>query len=159
MDGDGDPDVISVSALDDTVAWYENEGEGAFSAPNVITDQARFAQSVHAADMDGDGDIDVLSASFDDDKVAWYENEGAGASWTAWPITAEAAGPVAVHATDLDGDGDADVLFSCVYGEATNVVNLYLEHPAILVVRERGCAERVAVVRSTIKLPDDVGQP
>lgn len=30
FDGDGDLDVISSSALDDTIAWFENQGGGVF---------------------------------------------------------------------------------------------------------------------------------
>ena len=26
LDGDGDLDIVSASSLDDTIAWYENDG-------------------------------------------------------------------------------------------------------------------------------------
>ena len=75
MDGDGDVDVLSASAWDDTVAWYENQdGVGGGFTTHIITTSADYAHSVFAIDMDGDGDVDVLSASFNDDKVAWYES-------------------------------------------------------------------------------------
>ena len=110
LDGDGDPDVLSASANDDKIAWYENLGGGAFSAQRVITTDADGAAYVHAADLDGDGDPDVLSASFDDDKIAWYENLGGGTFSAQRVITTDADGAQSVHAADLDGDGDADVL-------------------------------------------------
>jgi hypothetical protein len=31
LDGDGDADVLSASALDNKIAWYENQGGGVFS--------------------------------------------------------------------------------------------------------------------------------
>ena len=75
IDGDGDMDVLSASANDNKIAWYENtDGQGTFSSQKTITTQANWAHSVYAADIDGDGDMDVLSASADDDKIAWYEN-------------------------------------------------------------------------------------
>jgi hypothetical protein len=75
VDGDGDIDVLSASASDDKIAWYENDGA---SPPTfierVISTAADAPWSVFAADVDGDGDTDVLSASQSDDKIAWYEN-------------------------------------------------------------------------------------
>ena len=57
MDGDGDLDIISASLLDDTIAWYENDGNAdpTFTATDIAT-SADGAYSVFAADMDGDGD-------------------------------------------------------------------------------------------------------
>jgi len=75
LDGDQHLDVLSASADDDTVAWYQNDGS---TPPRftklVITDEARYAQSIAIADLDGDADLDVISASQDDDTVAWYAN-------------------------------------------------------------------------------------
>ena len=61
---DGNPDLLSASELDDTIAWYENtDGAGSFGSQQVISTAADSARSVFAADVDGDGDLDVLSAS------------------------------------------------------------------------------------------------
>ena len=76
LDGDGDTDVLSASAIDHKIAWYQNLGGGNFSAQRVISTNAILARSVHVADLDGDGDTDVLSASLW--KIAWYENLGKG---------------------------------------------------------------------------------
>jgi hypothetical protein len=73
VDGDGDMDVLSASQLDDTIAWYENNGSRNFT-PHTISTAAAGAQSVFVADVDGD--LDVLSVSFADDKIAWYEYLG-----------------------------------------------------------------------------------
>jgi hypothetical protein len=112
VDGDGDVDVLSASSLDDTVAWYENNGASPPSfTEHVITTAADGARSVHAADVDGDGDIDLLSASSDDDTIAWYESDGGSPpSFTEHVITAAADGAISVDAADVDGDGDVDVL-------------------------------------------------
>ncbi|NOX60251.1 MAG: hypothetical protein GXP29_15515 [Planctomycetes bacterium] len=112
LDGDGDADVLSASATDDKIAWYENtDGMGNFGSQQVITTAADFASSVFAADLDGDGDADVLSASQNDDKIAWYENtDGLGSFGPQQVIIAAANRASSVFAADMDGDGDADVL-------------------------------------------------
>jgi alpha-tubulin suppressor-like RCC1 family protein len=112
IDGDGDMDVLSASAHDDKIAWYENtDGQGTFSTQKTITTQADYATSVHAADIDGDGDMDVLSASANDNKIAWYENtDGQGTFSTQKTITTQADYALSVYAADIDGDGDMDVL-------------------------------------------------
>ena len=112
MDGDGDLDIVSASHLDDTIAWYENDGAAnpTFTAADIAT-SADGARDVHVADMDGDGDLDIVSASFRDDTVAWYENNGAAdPTWTAADIATSADGAVAVTIADIDGDGDLDIL-------------------------------------------------
>ncbi|MEZ4875246.1 MAG: T9SS type A sorting domain-containing protein [Flavobacteriaceae bacterium] len=75
LDNDFDMDVLSASAEDDKIAWFENlDGQGTFGPQQVITTSADSARGVHAADLDNDGDQDVLSVSLIDDKLAWYEN-------------------------------------------------------------------------------------
>ena len=115
MDNDGDMDIISSSAGDDTIAWYRNNlgtgvGSG-WTAENIDTD-ADYAWRVFAADMDNDGDMDILSASTNDDKIAWYENDGDSddPSWDAEVIATSADGARGVFAADMDNDGDMDII-------------------------------------------------
>jgi len=76
IDGDGDIDVLSASALDNKIAWYENlDGLGSFGTQQIIDINAEGAESVSAADINGDGYIDVLSSSGNNNtKITWYEN-------------------------------------------------------------------------------------
>jgi hypothetical protein len=112
VDGDGDADVLSASAYDDEIAWYENtDGQGSFGAQQPISAAADAAFDVSPADLDGDGDTDLLSASHGDDTIAWYENtDGEGTFGPQQVISTAAAGAMSVFAADVDGDGDADVL-------------------------------------------------
>ncbi|OQW99272.1 MAG: hypothetical protein BWK80_63235, partial [Desulfobacteraceae bacterium IS3] len=112
VDGDGDIDVVSASAWDNKIAWYENtDGKGNFGSQKIISTDANWALSVFAGDIDGDGDADVVSASANDNKIAWYENtDGKGSFGTQKLISLEAEGASFVFAGDIDGDGDADVL-------------------------------------------------
>jgi hypothetical protein len=112
LDGDGDIDVLSASALDDKIAWYESDGGSPPTfTERVISTAADGAVSVYATDVDGDGDIDVLSASQSDDKIAWYESDGGSPpSFTERVISTVADEAECVFAADVDGDGDIDVL-------------------------------------------------
>ncbi|MDP3939229.1 MAG: VCBS repeat-containing protein, partial [Deltaproteobacteria bacterium] len=114
LDGDGDPDVASVSENDDTLAWYENETihrSAVFPDRVVITTLANSARSVFGADIDMDGDLDAVSASSIDDEVAWYENtDGAGTYGGQNIIDGSADGAMDVAVADVDGDGDPDIL-------------------------------------------------
>jgi hypothetical protein len=112
VDGDGDMDLLSSSVADDTVAWYENDGNQNFTEHTIST-SANGARSVFALDVDGDGDLDVLSASSLDDKIAWYENDDRpvqDVNFTSHTISTAADGAISVFAADMDGDGDIDVL-------------------------------------------------
>jgi hypothetical protein len=112
VDGDGDTDILSASADDNTIAWLENDGSQNFTV-HTITASAKNAKDVYAADIDGDGDTDVLSASKNDNTVAWYENDGsADPNFTVRTITTSAGGANGVYAADVDGDGDTDILSS-----------------------------------------------
>ena len=120
MDGDGDMDIVSASMLDNTIAWYENNGDAnpTWAAADIATDAAG-ASGVYAADMDGDGDMDIVSADFSDNTIAWYENNGdANPTWTAADISTSAAGARDVHLADMDGDGDMDIV-SADFGDNT----------------------------------------
>jgi hypothetical protein len=116
LDGDGDPDVLSASQIDDKIAWYENtDGAGRFGPERLISTIAEGAFCVVGTDLDGDTDVDVLSASRWDDKVAWYENtDGAGSFGPQQVISTAADGALSVFAADLDGDTDIDVLSASV---------------------------------------------
>ncbi|MBZ0172721.1 MAG: FG-GAP-like repeat-containing protein, partial [Phycisphaerales bacterium] len=131
MDGDGDADVLSVSAYPaDVVSWYENDGavDPVFTE-RLITADAFFVGAIDVADVDGDGDADVLLPSAGDSTLAWYENDGATVpTFTQNVIVAEAVD----HAswTDIDGDGDLDVLavYTFVDSGSSFKKNVWFEH-------------------------------
>jgi len=112
LDGEPGVDVAAGFPLDDTVAWYQNDGEASPGfTEHVITTEAVSVESVFAADLNGDGNMDVLSASSGDDKIAWYQNSGGSPpEFPERPISSTAEGAQSVFAIDLDGDGDIDVL-------------------------------------------------
>lgn len=112
LDSDGDIDILSASYENDIVAWFENlDGQGSFSAQQIISNEAVNCVSVYSSDINGDGYQDVLyTVSGDDDKVAWHLNDGQGGFGSMQVISTEVDSPSFVYADDIDGDGDMDVL-------------------------------------------------
>ena len=93
LDRDGDTDILSASALDSKIAWYESDGGSPpIFTERVISSPAGGAFSVFATDLDGDGDIDVLGALWTEDKIVWYENTSSSSA-----------------NFDADNDGDVDL--------------------------------------------------
>ncbi len=74
IDGDGDVDGVTCARLDKLAVWYENDGQGRFTARVVGRDQA--AYDIRVLDMDRDKDLDFLIAGQSSANVVWYENPG-----------------------------------------------------------------------------------
>ena len=108
IDGDGDMDVLSASAFDNTISWHQNNGRQTFSE-RTISNAAPYPMALLARDMDGDGDIDVLAATRDDGGISWYENVGAS-NFVMRSITTGLENEIRIAAQDIDDDGDIDVL-------------------------------------------------
>ena len=61
---DGDPDIVSASSGDNTIAVFKNIDRGIFcEVKEVVDDNAIGARTVVAADLNGDGWLDLASAS------------------------------------------------------------------------------------------------
>lgn len=116
LDGDGDMDVLSASAGDNKVAWYENlNGLGNFGGQEIITTDLMGPNSVLAVDVDGDNDMDVVSSSFDD-KFVWFENLNGQASFGVMQVIDSGMDrPYAIAAADVDLDNDMDLLLGITH--------------------------------------------
>ncbi|MBK5213890.1 MAG: T9SS type A sorting domain-containing protein [Flavobacteriaceae bacterium] len=114
FDGDGDLDVLSISRVDDKIAWYENlDGLGNFGAQHVISTQLVNPISSYIADFDGDGHLDIVSQSFEEGNIAWFKNiDGSGTFSNAIFVSTNNPNHSVgdIIGADLDGDNDIDIV-------------------------------------------------
>jgi parallel beta-helix repeat protein len=110
IDGDGDIDIAGAADVDDSLVWYENDGNGNF-IEHLITDSEDGVISVEVADMDNDGDMDMVSAGRFNDTVAVWINDG-NQNFTRNVAASNINIAFSVHAIDVDGDGLKDIVFS-----------------------------------------------
>lgn len=125
IDGDGDPDIVSASFMDDEIAWYRNAS---------IHRSARFperrqiglqngAWRVAVADVNADGAPDVAAVGAEDNSVRLHLSNGdASPGFTPVNVTSNGFNPRDVVVADMDRDGDLDLL---VAWEGSDLVALH----------------------------------
>ena len=119
IDGDGDLDVLSASANDSKLAWYENtDGLGTYGAQQVISTSLEFVKEVVTGDLDNDGDQDVIASSgsyggtFQTREIAWFENiDGQGTFGSKQFVTGPGPGAHSAAVKDIDEDGLLDIVY------------------------------------------------
>ncbi len=121
IDGDGDIDVLSASSPDDTLRWYENNGETppSFTPHSLPVIPISRPSYVATSDLDGDGDLDILATlKGGEDSIRWYENDGAvNPTFTLRTVAAGVADPAAVAIADMNKDGELDVVSVSLLGD------------------------------------------
>jgi len=110
FDGDGRPDLLATSFVNDQVAWYRNQGGVVpqFGSASVRSGVAG-ATDIEAADLDADGDLDFVVTARDADRAVWFENRGAGEFPFFRPLPPVLDGALSLVAADLDGNGTVDL--------------------------------------------------
>ena len=110
LDADTDIDLVATDYVDNSVFWYENDGNGDF-VERVLDANLEGAYPSHVGDVDSDGDIDVLAGGYKADTFAWYRNNGGG-SFTRINIDTKTDGAHSIVTSDVDQDGDVDLVTS-----------------------------------------------
>lgn len=110
LNGDGYPDIATVTYNAGEIAWWENDGQAGFSK-RLIKIGFIGGRSIRSGDIDGDGDIDLIAAAVTSNRIEWYENSGTG-TFTTHLLDNNFRGAHTVQLIDLDQDGDMDILCS-----------------------------------------------
>lgn len=108
-DNDGDLDLISTAYSTGELVWYENDGSGNLSPPNIISSTANHIREAYPSDVDGDGLTDILFGTYVTNKVAWVKNLGSGMWSSEILISTDHNAVNSIIAVDLDNDGDEDI--------------------------------------------------
>ena len=125
INGDGVFDLLGASEIDNTLAYFINDGTGNFTQ-TIIANNFTGARSIDAADFDDDGDMDF--AAVGSSELAWFENDNG--SFTKHSIVIGLIDPRQVRVYDIgtltdpstpDGDIDIGILVS---GE--NTASVYM---------------------------------
>ena len=127
------PDVITSSAHNHGIYWYEQVHKGAFVTwmPHLIDESWSQAHTLALADINGDGTPDLITGKrfmahngSDPDEIGklgvyWYElKRGKNPTWTKHEISFDQGigSGVELCAVDLDKDGDIDVVVTGKWG-------------------------------------------
>jgi hypothetical protein len=118
FDGDGDMDAAGTDFVDDTVFWFENDGNFNFTT-RVLDSNLDGAYPISIGDVDQDGNVDILACGYNADDIVWYENDG-NANFTRRNVDTAANGAHSVVVVDMDKDGDNDLLTTNQDGNSVN---------------------------------------
>ncbi len=109
VDGDGFPDVITVSWFGKKMAWWKNPGKAAVAWKELLIDSGSPVEFAFLVDIDNDGKARELLPQFGDDKapLAWYEvKDGV---FVKHAVSSRSYGH-GIGAGDVNGDGRTDIL-------------------------------------------------
>ncbi|MBD3372520.1 MAG: T9SS type A sorting domain-containing protein [Candidatus Coatesbacteria bacterium] len=107
IDSDRDDDVFASSSASEDFVWFENQGNGVFSAANtIIPSTAYVAYNFVDLDFDMDGDL-IIGIDQGSHHFSWFENDGG--SFTEHVIDPDFSQVDMGVAVDFDQDGDLDI--------------------------------------------------
>jgi len=78
ISGDGLKDIILSSGTQgagNDLVWFKNNGNGNFSAEQVIDNTQSQAYKFTIVDFDNDGDLDIASTAYNDDQISIFNNQ------------------------------------------------------------------------------------
>ena len=115
VDGDTDKDVVAViaySSFNKQLVWFENSnGQGTFSALQVIDTNVGFSNYITGEDLNNDGTIDIVLVDASNDRIAWFPNNGSGSFGAQQTIIQNISNVYELAIADFDGDTFVDIAY------------------------------------------------
>ena len=106
-DGDGYPDIVSVSWFAKRVAWWHNPGKAGGMWPEAVIHEGFNVEFAILADLDNDGKANEVLAQENGTGQAWYEAKNG--TWVAHVVSDRSYGH-GIGAGDVNGDKRTDIL-------------------------------------------------
>lgn len=111
LDQDGFTDIVATNSHTNAeVAWWQNNGENAFTK-KVIIDNLNKGRSVRAADINDDQDIDLVAAVYGENRIIYLENQGEE-TFLEHTVDDGFIGAHTIDIKDMNEDGQPDILCS-----------------------------------------------
>lgn len=126
-DNDNDLDLFVTNTSNQNNFFYENNGDGTFTAitSGIIVNDGGHSSSSNWVDFDNDGDMDLYVCNDQSDKNTMYINDGNGTfSKPATPLSENLGNSYSQAWSDFDNDGDLDV----IVGNHSNETNVFFEN-------------------------------
>lgn len=119
VDHDGDLDIVTAGAWDDTFWLHKNDGQGQFITSILFTGANNAARS-KIVDLNGDGHNDVILTSTLDDSIRWVDlSKG---SPLVHLISDQMDGALSFDVVDFDTDGDIDIILGNFFGHSVSLI-------------------------------------
>jgi hypothetical protein len=126
-DNDKDLDLFVTNTSDQDNFFYQNNGDGTFTAitNSLLVNDGGHSSSSNWIDFDNDGDVDLYVCNDQADKNTMYINNGDGTfSKPATPLSENLGNSYSQAWSDFDNDGDLDV----IVGNHSNETNVFFEN-------------------------------
>ncbi|EDQ91286.1 uncharacterized protein MONBRDRAFT_31515, partial [Monosiga brevicollis MX1] len=114
VNGDGLPDLVSISLNNYVASWFANLGDGIFAPESIIDTQVLGPRSLSLTDLDNDGDLDLVIVSTLDNIISFFINLGANQPHRQFAsrlvLSSSLAQARALVVADISNDGHPDIV-------------------------------------------------
>jgi hypothetical protein len=125
IDSDGDMDLVTIFNSGDSVSWFKNNGNGAFTEFTVISRTGLGARDAKIVDLNQDNKVDIVIVSDSETSIYWYRNNGTEI-FTEELLYNNFSLYNTIQIADMDNDNDFDLVTSSFGFIGTNdEVNYY----------------------------------